>query len=286
MSQARIEELFAGRTLVIATQHHKEKVLGPIFSEALGVKIIVPSSLDTDRLGTFSGEVERMDDPITTARKKCELALANTEFDLALASEGSFGAHPNAFFLPANEEWLVLVDQKNGIEISIRQLSLDTNFAGEEIKSLSELEEFSDKAGFPSHGLILRKAKEELLDLHKGIIEPKKLDQLARSLLEKHGSLYVETDMRAMFNPSRMKVIEQTGRKLIAKILDCCPACDMPGFGIVSYEPGLPCSWCGQPTRAILAAEKVCSHCQHQERVMYPEGKTSEDPMYCDRCNP
>lgn len=33
-----------------------------------------------------------------------------TGADLALVSEGSFGAHPTAFFLPANEEWLVLLD--------------------------------------------------------------------------------------------------------------------------------------------------------------------------------
>jgi hypothetical protein len=86
---------FAGRRLLIATQHRKEQVMAPCLSEALGVVCEVADQLDTDQLGTFSGEKPRLDDPISTLRKKCELALKQQpEFDLVVASEGSFGPHP------------------------------------------------------------------------------------------------------------------------------------------------------------------------------------------------
>ncbi len=89
--------MFEGRYLVIATKHNKEKVIAPILERELGVKCFVPVNLDTDALGTFTGEVERKDDPITTARKKCLLAMELENCDMAIASEGSFGPHPSIF---------------------------------------------------------------------------------------------------------------------------------------------------------------------------------------------
>ena len=67
--------MFKGRKLVIATKHEKEKVIAPILEKELGVKCFVAPDLDTDLLGTFTGEVERKDDPIITARKKCLIAM-------------------------------------------------------------------------------------------------------------------------------------------------------------------------------------------------------------------
>lgn len=286
MIPSKITELFAGRKLVIATKHGKEEVLGPLFSAGLGLEICLAQNLDTDLLGTFSGEIERQDDPLSTARKKCELALNMTGYDLALASEGSFGVHPAAFFLPANEEWLLLYDKKNQLEIHARHLSVETNFAGEEFKNLDELENFAQKALFPSHGLILRNEKDGKTELIKGITNSFELFEKAAELLRKYGSAFVETDMRAHLNPTRMKVIGEVAEKLLEKILSSCPSCDMPGFAVVSSKPGLPCSWCGMPSRSTLAHVKTCSSCEYSEEILYPFGKTTEDPMYCDRCNP
>jgi hypothetical protein len=246
----------------------------------------VAEGLNTDLLGTFSGEVARLADPLTTARKKCELALDLSGCDLALASEGSFGPHPAAFFLPANEEWLLLVDRKNNLEIHARHLSLETNFSGEEFKNIEELEAFASKVGFPSHGLILRKSKEELTGMQKGIRDPTLLRTSAVHLLETEGSGYVETDMRAMFNPCRMQVIGETAQLLLQKLTSHCPSCQVPGFSVTSAEPGLPCSLCGTPSSAALTHLLVCNHCQHQERVSFPDGKKTEDPQYCQVCNP
>ena len=277
---------FEGRTLVIASMHRKEEVLKPILEQGLGITVQVAEGLNTDLLGTFSGEVARLADPLSTARKKCELALDLSGCDLALASEGSFGPHPAAFFLPANEEWLLFVDRKNNLEIHARHLSLETNFSGQAFHSIEELEAFASKVGFPSHGLILRKSKEELAGMQKGITDPSLLRKAAVQLIESEKSGYVETDMRAMFNPSRMKVIGETVQLLLQKLNSHCPSCQVPGFSVTSAEPGLPCSLCGTPSSTALAHLLVCSHCCHEEKVFFPHGKKTEDPQYCQVCNP
>lgn len=61
--------MFKGRNLLIATKHEKEKVIAPILEKELGVKCFVVTNLDTDEFGTFTGEIDRKDDPITTAKK-------------------------------------------------------------------------------------------------------------------------------------------------------------------------------------------------------------------------
>lgn len=104
--------MFQGRNLVIATKHEKEKVIAPILESQLGVKCFVPSDLDTDKLGTFTGEVDRKEDSITTARNKCLMAMGLTNCDLAIASEGSFGSHPTIYFAAADDEFLIFIDKK------------------------------------------------------------------------------------------------------------------------------------------------------------------------------
>ena len=278
--------MFAGRTLVIATRHRKEQVISPILEASLGVRCIVPPDLDTDRLGTFSGEVERKDDPLTTARAKCAMALAATGADLALASEGSFGPHPQLFFLPSDEEVLLLVDTLNELEVYASHLDTRTNYSGTVIRTEQELRSFAEQVGFPEHGLILRRKKDDPGGLIKGITHADQLDLAFRQLITAQGEVYVETDMRALYNPTRMRVIEQTARKLVDRIQSCCPTCSRPGFGVTDLVRGLPCDWCGGPTQAVLYTRSICSRCHHEVENWYPQGRQVEDPGSCDRCNP
>ena len=278
--------MFQGRNLLIATKHEKEKVIAPILESQLGVKCFVASEFDTDELGTFTGEIERKGDPISTARNKCHRAMDLMDCDLAIASEGSFGSHPTIFFAPADDEFLLLIDKKNNIEISVRELSLETNFNGSEIKTKEELQEFATKSNFPSHGLILRKSKEELEGITKGIIDEKLLNSTFFKLIKNYGTAYIETDMRAMFNPSRMKVIEKATLKLVKKIKSVCPNCKTPGFGIVDRKVGLPCNQCRFPTKSTLSYLYNCQKCNYKKEEEFPNGKQTEDPMYCDICNP
>lgn len=53
-------EYLAGRRLVIATMHGKEQVIAPLLEAATGVQCMAGREVDTDRLGTFTGEVPRI----------------------------------------------------------------------------------------------------------------------------------------------------------------------------------------------------------------------------------
>lgn len=278
--------MFKGRNLLIATKHEKEKVIAPILEKELGVKCFIALDFDTDELGTFTGEVERKDDPITTARNKCLMAMELANCDLAIASEGSFGTHPTIYFAPADDEFLLFIDKKYRLEIIVRELSMETNFNGSEIKTETELQEFAANAIFPSHGLILRKSKDDCIEIVKGITDKEQLNNTFRHLIDHYGTAYVETDMRAMYNPSRMKVIEKAVCKLVEKIKSLCPTCESPGFGITGSSQGLRCELCNLPTRSTLSYIYTCQKCNYKKEEQYPNGKQTEDPMYCDFCNP
>ncbi|MDB2656998.1 hypothetical protein N9Y60_02960 [Crocinitomicaceae bacterium] len=278
--------LFSGRRLCITTKHGKESVIGPVLEQSLGVECIVPESFDTDQLGTFSGEIERKGTPVETAREKCLRAMKETGCDLAVASEGSFGSYPTLFFVPADEEFLLLVDAKNDFEIIARHLTTETNFAGEKVTSWEALKVFADKAKFPDHALIVKNAEKDWKFLQKGIQNEAELRQAFEECKNLHSSVFVETDMRAMLNPMRMNAIAKATEELVRKIESECPNCEMPGFDVVEHQAGLPCSNCSMPTKSTLQDIYRCAHCHFEKIEKFPRGKDQEDPMYCDFCNP
>lgn len=179
-----------------------------------------------------------------------------------------------------------MYDKKNNIEVIERVLSLDTNFNEALIETRLQLEDFLKKAQFPSHGVIIKDTKDHPKTIIKGIDNWTDLELHYTNFANENRSFYIETDMRAMYNPTRMKVIEEACLKLIKKAQTVCPSCDFPGFGIVRAEEGLPCEWCSNKTRSTLAFVYECKRCNYSERDYFPHGKRTEDPMYCDFCNP
>lgn len=278
--------MFTGRKLVIATKHHKEEVIAPLLEKELGVHCFVATDFDTDALGTFSGEVERKEDPISTVRKKCLWAMEQTGCDLGVASEGSFGAHPSIYFATADDEFVIFIDKKNDIEIIARALSTQTNYASKEIKNEKELLEFAKQAQFPSHALILRPSKTGVLHIKKGITNQAALIHHFDTLQHVYATVYVETDMRAMHNPMRMQVIAEATQNLVDKLKSICPQCQTPGFAVTDVKEGLPCGLCGVPTKSVLSHHYSCKKCNYQEEKKYPNQKFTEDPTYCNYCNP
>ncbi|WP_299365957.1 DUF6671 family protein [Winogradskyella sp.] len=279
-------ELFQNRKLIIATKHQKESVIAPILEAQLGVICFTDPTFDTDTLGTFSGEVERINNPLETARLKCLKAMKLNNCDLGVASEGSFGPHPTMYFASADDEFLIFIDKKNNLEIVARELSTETNFNGKTIRNERDLLEFTELVKFPSHGLILKKSKTDTEGMIKGITTLPELQRAYEFMYQKYSTVYAETDMRAMLNPTRMHVIELAAQKLADKIQSLCPECKTPGFGITDLNKGLPCDLCGSPTQSTLSVIYTCANCNHTQEDFYPNDKKVEDPMYCDFCNP
>lgn len=279
-------KLFEGRKLVIATKHKKETVIAPLLEKHLGVLCFVPDNFDTDLLGTFTGEIERKEDALTTVRQKCLLAMEQTNCDLGIASEGSFGPHPTIFMAHADDEFLLFIDKKNNLEIIVRELSLDTNFNATTVNCFQNLVNLVKTVGFPEHAVILKIAEKEVTSVVKGIQSWELLEESFHTLSADNSLVVAETDMRAMYNPTRMKVIEKATQKLVDKIKSSCPQCNTPGFGIVNVKSGLPCEWCGSPTNSTKSHIYQCQKCNFEQEKMFPNEKKTEDPMYCDYCNP
>ena len=62
--------LFKGRNIVISTMHGKHHVMKPLIKQFLDIQTVIVPEINTDMFGTFSREIKRPDDAMTTLRKK------------------------------------------------------------------------------------------------------------------------------------------------------------------------------------------------------------------------
>jgi hypothetical protein len=280
---------YQGRLAALATKHEKEHVIAPPLRELVGMEVCVPPGLDTDSLGTFTGEVERTGTPREVALRKARMGMIAAGLPLGLANEGSFGPHPVFPFIASDHELLLFVDAEMGIQVIEQLRSEQTNFASCAARSLNDLESFLPRARFPSHGLIVRPnsgLKPGLL--FKGITTLPALEEAITKCAKasKDKQAHVETDMRAHMNPSRALVIAQLAQRLGHRLAARCPQCRTPGWGLVEVVRGLPCEWCGLPTD--LTREEIfgCPRCTHRERHARGDGLQEASPEHCLRCNP
>jgi len=270
---------FQNRTAALATIHAKEKIIIPIFEQHdIGLAIQV-AAIDTDAFGTFTGEVERKGSQHEAARMKCLAAMAQTGFAVGIASEGAFGPHPTIPFVAANVEIVMLKDEKYSLEICGQHLTTHTNFATRVVTSTDEALEFADGAGFPSHGMIVRGNP-----IAKGIHDYEALILAVSRALRQQSSVQIETDMRAMHNPTRCQAIAAATTDLVVRLRTLCPNCNKPGYGRGAAIPGLPCAWCGLPTHQAKGYTMKCPSCQFREEVIH--SSSYADPALCLFCNP
>lgn len=217
------------------------------------------SRFNTDKFGTFSGEIERVNAPLQTARLKALAGLDLRDESLGIASEGSFGAHPSSPFISANEELVILIDTKHNIEIVGRHLTVETNFSYSEIKSIKDIEKLKTVIGFPEHGIILKTTNNDnTKTIYKEFKSPKDLDIIVHDALKAGRIIQAVTDMRAMYNPTRMLAIEKAVIDLIKNTKSVCPECKAPGFVIQKVIRGLPCALYHLTTKSAKAYVYGC----------------------------
>ena len=285
-----IHALFKNRVAILATMHNKEEAISPILENELGIEIIVPEGFNTDQFGTFTKEVERMGNQYDAARHKAIEAMLLYDKTLAFASEGSFGPHPVIPFIPYNREIVVLIDKENNIEISGIATTTETNYGHKLVRNFQEAYEFSMKKGFPEHRVVIKvdQFTSNKNHMRKGINNKVDLKNAVEFALKNScdGEIYIETDMRALYNPTRMRNIEAATNNLIKNIFNLCPKCGWPGFNLTSKKEGLPCSWCGLPTKLVLSYHYNCKKCGLTEAELYPNGEKQADPGDCQYCNP
>ena len=280
-----VTERYIGKTVAFLTQHGKTQLIGPALEAALGCVVVRARGYDTDCLGTFSGEIKRLDNQLQTARMKARIGMDLTGASLGIASEGSFVADPFGGWMPWNIEVLVWIDDEHQLEIvGMAQGPARSRHAC--LRSLSDLEEFAREAGFPEHHLILRPQSELDPRVQKGLCDWHALQQAFTVCQQQADNQLVmaENDHRAFCDPTRQSMIQRAAADLLQKIQSRCPVCQMPGFSITSHATGLPCRACGNGTRLAKSHTWQCHICDH--KLEQATRDTHADARCCDVCNP
>ena len=285
------EQLPYKKTVAVrATIHGKERVIAPVLTEGLGLVVGLAMGVDTDMFGTFSRDVERTGSQLDAARAKIAAGFEYAPYArVGIASEGTFGPHPYSPFLALGRELVLLIDRERELELTGYFASEETNFGHAIVSDMDAAIAFAEKSNFPEHGLIVMgcigEKPEPRIALIKDIIDYSGLQSAVGQVIAKCGAAFVETDMRAHRNPTRMRAIERAASDLVRRFRSQCPACAHPGFDVTERIPGLPCKWCCEPTNVICLEVLTCQACHHrQERPA--TNATSADPGRCEKCNP
>jgi len=288
---------YNNQKILLATKHHKESVIAPVFKKILGAEIIVPQDFDTDQFGTFSFEIPRELTAYQTAVKKAKTAVEDYGASLVISSEGSFGPHPDYFWMTANIEIMVFLDLSCSVEISEYLISTETNhdelWINRDYKKSPDYEKFLKKVFFPSHGLMVhgplgqgQNQNSQDLFFAKGVTDLKTLEQKISLGFDCYEALCLKTDMRAMMNPSRMKVIGHLAEKLAQRINCLCQQCHTPGFGKRSSSGYLNCESCDEPSLLYQYQVQSCIACDYKILVPRPDGLVKAPINHCQFCNP
>lgn len=277
--------MYSGKRAVLTSKHQKQRLIAPYFAQHLGLQI-EELPLDTDQLGTFSGEIPRSRSPLETAIAKARLGMAESGSLLGLASEGTIGSDPLVPFAISNVELMVLVDDERGIVVYEPYRTFDITHATATTASGEDLTEYLAKVGFPHQRLIV--SPEAMQGpIIKGVGDLTTLRQAVKVSAESsaNGLAHIQCDYRAMHSPSRRLNISKAAELLAIRLTQICTECEAPGFGRLSYERGLSCEGCGEfDSEAITAELRGCVSCDHTELGQLIALTLS--PAKCQSCNP
>ena len=278
---------YQDKKVVVTTKHFKTSLFENEYSKSLNWKFHT-EEVDTDLLGTFSGEIERTSPPLETAIKKARLGIANTGIPYGLASEGSIANDPAVPLLISDIETVVFLDEEKDLVISESYRSFEIVALRREVEVGEPLDEFLQKVDFPNHKLIAKviSDKNKVVAV-KGLEGVSKLREAIAGLskISNSGKVILEPDFRAHLSPSRQANIRSAAQLLLKRISQLCPACSSPGFGKITYEKGLNCSECGTFNESAVKSEDFnCVSCAHSEAGTIIA--TVLEPRFCPVCNP
>jgi len=272
---------FGGQVALIATAHGKQAALAPPLT-SLGFTVKTAEGFDTDRFGSFSGEVGRQGDMLNAARAKARAAFVYSGLtaDWVIASEGAFGPSRAVPMLAEAKELALAWRPTDDLEVVATRASFETNFGHLDVTPAADLEDFLGRIGFPEHALIVRVGERIAA---KAVTSQ---ERLVCMLKEADAPVRLETDMRAHLNPTRMGEIATLAQMLAERLATPCPSCAAPGFGCTGIEQGLPCDACATPTDLVLRERWSCAACGYNEARPRGDGRTAADPGECPACNP
>jgi hypothetical protein len=275
-------------TITFATNHGKSSAAREHFLRLLNTQV-EEMVIDSDSLGTFSGEVPRRGSMIDALKDKVKLARASSSDRFILVSEGSFGTAGGFGVLAQGIEMLLLDDAVTGAQVVEQYISWDTNYLTQELSTLSDLKAFLSRISFGSHALVLYPCGTAPgVKTFKGIVDESRAEDAfaACILASPSGRVMAMSDMRAHYNPTRMRAISSCCELLAKRLATMCPSCGSGGFGITGTIIGLPCQFCGHPTARALREKHSCAVCHTSTEQPRSDGILFADPSECEVCNP
>lgn len=277
---------YDGCRVALLTQHGKQRVIAALLEPALGCRIALVTGFDTDQLGTFTRETPRPGTQLQAASQKARKGMELAGTTLGIASEGSFAADPFSGMLPWNVELVTWVDDELGIEVTGIAQGADRK-GHMHSGTWQEIAAFAEREGFPQQQLVLRPDGQDDPRIYKSIADWATLQLTFDQCLAQSasGQVFVERDLRAFANPSRMQRIEEATADLLQRLQSTCPVCATPGFWISQRLPGLPCAACRWPTSLAQSEAWSCLRCDHQAITPIAD-RTLADPAHCAYCNP
>jgi len=267
------------KPLAFLTKHGKLPAVQEALAEA-GFSIEIETGFDTDLLGTFTGEVSRRGTQLDAALGKARQAVLSSGQRYGLGSEGSFGPDPYLGMTPWAMEVLAWWDAQTGHAVHAMVQGAETNYAQQQVEGLDAGLAFAARSRFPAHGLIVGRPGDPVF--LKEVTDEAGLRSALQAALM-HGPVWLETDMRAHRNPTRMTMIRRVAQRLSERLRCSCPSCGASGFGPQALLPGAFCSQCRRPTAAARARLLRCDNCGHtQEEPL----RSEVSPQQCEHCNP
>lgn len=269
----------------LATIHGKDLAVAPPFRRLLGAEVVVAPDVDTDSLGTFSGEIARPGPIVETCAIKAELAFRTLDVDCAIASEGSYGPIDRVPLNPSGVEVMAFIDRRRGLRIIETLATHRTNWrllrfeAGD-----PRIPAAATALGFPEYGVFVLRS-----DFSHPIKGLTRLDDVVSAMRQQadcspDGVSVLISDMRAHRNPMRMKVLRAISWKLAKRLGQLCPKCHAPGFGHIESRRGLPCEDCSGPTHWIDFEIDGCAACGHATPRPRKDGRRTASKLSCVTC--
>ena len=293
----RARSPYAREVAVLATQHGKLSLIGPPLWSTLALTTR-SVAVDTDLLGTFSGEVPRPSGPLDTAIRKARLGMEATGVRLGLASEGTVTDPWGLGVLPMDTELVVLVDDRHNLTVC-GWATAPVVVVTVTVTPGAPIDNLLKRAQVPPHHLVVSPAGLQATrataqgdtrwwaGTTKAVGDgPTLLAAIDRAAaVSPEGRAQLTTDLRAHLCPSRQPVIAAAARDLARRLATPCPRCASPGWGIEGVEVGLECAWCTWPTDEVAAHRWSCPACDAIE-VQAVSASVKGDPGRCARCNP
>lgn len=273
------------RKIALATKHGKLAQIAPAFEQLQGWKVELVV-IETDKYGTFSGEVPRVLSPKEAAIQKAREGALAGNLKYGLASEGTIGPHPQLPFINTDLELMAFVDLDRDITIIETLLSSQIQAYTAEVDQDTNFDELVNKLDLPFHAANIVIHNEKEAEYIKGIREPEELkSHIFEALKDSAVRVEVQNDFRAMNSPSRQANIQLLAEKLVARMASNCPACNEMGWGKTGFEYGVPCRDCNLMATSVANSEKLgCISCDFTQLVSL--GRDYADPSQCDYCNP